>query len=135
MEMFEKATRMKLRFDVPTIGRVTAEDLWDLSPELLDSTYKRLSSIKKQTEEDSLLGSKSKENKRVSLSIEIVKHVFQIKDEEAKKRALVRENAEQRRKLLEMIAAKQDKELDTKSVEELQAMVNELEKQGEDDEE
>jgi hypothetical protein len=126
---------MKLRFDVPTIGRVTAEDLWDLSPELLDSTYKRLSSIKKQTEEDSLLGSKSKENKRVSLSIEIVKHVFQIKDEEAKKRALVRENAEQRRKLLEMIAAKQDKELDTKSVEELQAMVNELEKQGEDDEE
>ena len=53
MNIFERATRMSLRFNFK--GLISVEDLWDLSLQDLDSIYKILNSKLKQSSEESLL--------------------------------------------------------------------------------
>jgi len=57
--MFEKAARLKLRFNFK--GILSVEDLWDLSLESLDLIYKNLSAEAKKSKEVSLLEIKTKE--------------------------------------------------------------------------
>lgn len=70
--MFEKATRLKLRF--PYKGACTVEDLWDLSVTALDSVYKALRNAQKEMDGESLLSEK-KENLTLALQVDIVKHI------------------------------------------------------------
>jgi len=55
--MFEKATKMKLRWTER--GRIGVEDLWDLAPEDLDQIFKNLSRQTKAAQEESLLVTRS----------------------------------------------------------------------------
>ncbi|PAD70836.1 hypothetical protein CHH83_02080 [Bacillus sp. 7586-K] len=123
--MFEVATRSKMRF--PFRGMITVEDLWDLSLENLDSIYKNLNSQLKQVKEESLLNTKTKEDKELDLKIEIVKHIVNVKLEERELKLKEKEQKEQKQKIMEIISAKQDEDLQNKSVDELKAMLSELE--------
>lgn len=122
--LFEMATRKKFRF--PFKGMISVEDLWDLSVQNLDTVFKALNAEAKQVKEESLLATKSTEDTILDAKIEIVKHIVKVKLEEANQRQEAAEKREQKRRLQELIATKQDEALQGKSIEELQAMMNAL---------
>lgn len=123
-KMFEIATRTKMRF--PFRGVVSVEDLWDLSVENLDAVYKALNSELKKATEESLLNTKTTQDKELETKIEIIKYIVKVKQEEELLRLKAKERKEQRQKILEIMAMKQDESLQNKSIEELTAMLNEL---------
>lgn len=124
INLFEMATRKKFRF--PFKGMISVEDLWDLSVQNLDTVFKALNAEVKQAKEESLLTTKSTEETILDAKIEIVKHIVKVKLEEANERTKAAEKREQKRRLQELIATKQDAELQGKSIEELQAMLSAL---------
>lgn len=124
MNIFEYAARNKLRF--PYKGSITAEDLFDLSPEALDGIYKTLSRQVKVNQEESLLADKNEEDEQLSVKIEIIKFIVADKlaaIEKAKKTAATKMKAE---KIRSILAKKQDAALEEMSAEELQKMLEEL---------
>ena len=123
-KMFEYATRNKVRF--PFKGLISIEDLWDLSLTELDSIYKTLNKKVKQANEESLLNTKSKEDKTTEIQIEIIKYIVTIKQEEAARSMAAAERRAKKQKILEVLAAKEDASLQDKSPEELQKMLSEL---------
>lgn len=123
-KMFEVAVRTKMRF--PFKGLISVEDLWDLNVRDLDSIFKTLNSQLKQVKEESLLETKTKQDQELDTQIEIVKYIFQVKLEEDNQRLKAKERKEQEQKIMAIIANKQDENLKNMSVEELQAMLNQL---------
>jgi hypothetical protein len=123
--MFEKATRMKLRFPCKGQG-ASVEDLWDLSLTGLDGVYKELRGKQKTLEQDSLLDAKTTANDTVSLAIDIVKHIVTVKQDEADARKNASEKAAQRQKIAGILADKKDEALKSMSVEELQKHLESL---------
>lgn len=125
MNMFEIATRKKFRFSYR--GLLSVEDLWDLSAEELDAVFKTLNSKLKETDEESLLDSKTAEEKNLDTKISIVKYIFETKlaEQEARQKAI--ENKAKKQRILEIIKQKEDAKLESKGVEELQKMLDDLE--------
>ncbi|MEK4427657.1 hypothetical protein MHB54_00205 [Paenibacillus sp. FSL M7-0802] len=123
-QMFEVALKNKFRF--PFKGLVSTEDLFDLKVEDLDSIFKTLNSHLKQVKEESLLGTKTKEDKELDVKIEIVKYIVSTKLAEKELHLKAQEQKEQRQKILAILSVKQNEDLQNKSVEELEAMLNEL---------
>lgn len=121
--MFEKASRQKLRFNFR--GNITVEDLWDLSVNNLDTIYKSLTKIKRESNEDSLLES-TPANTLNDLRIDIVKHIFAVKKQEKEAKQKRAEITLEKKKLMSILADKKDEELKGKSVEELEKRINEL---------
>lgn len=122
--MFEKALRLKLRFQYN--GLISVEDLWDLSLTALDAIYKNVSAGLQALNQDSLLQKRTKESDLNELRLEIVKHVFMTKQAEAAARADAAEKRAKKQKLMELVAEKQDEVLKGKSVDELNALIAEL---------
>ncbi len=123
-KMFEVATRTKMRF--PFRGVVSVEDLWDLSVQNLDHVFKELNAQKKQSNEESLLNTKTKEDETLLIQIEIVKYIVSVKltEKEDRDKALVKK--EQKQKIMSIISAKKDEALENSSIEDLTKMLEEL---------
>lgn len=123
--IFEYATRNKLRFEFR--GLISVEDLWDLSLTNLDSIYKKLNKEIKQSEEESLLSTKTSVDVELSTKIEIVKYIVNIKlkEREAKEQAAIQK--ERKQKIMAIIASKKDEALQNASIEDLQKMLDEIE--------
>lgn len=121
INLFETATRKKFRF--PFKGMISIEDLWDLSVKNLDAVFKALNAEAKQANEESLLAVKSDEDTILDAKIAIVKHIVSVKLAEAEQSKNAAIKREQKRRIQELIANKQDEALQNKSVEELQAML------------
>jgi len=121
--LFEIATRQKYRF--PYKGMIGVEDLWDLSPSQLDTIYKTLNKNLKVQGEDSLL-SEANGDPTIANMVEIVKYIFTVKQDETKARKVAAENAEKRKRILEIIAQKQDEALLNMSEADLQKMLDNL---------
>lgn len=122
--VFEMATRLKFRF--PFRGMISVEDLWDLTVEQLDAVYKALNKDVKQSQEESLLSAPRVGNADLNAKIEIVKYIFQVKQEEEAERRAAADNAIKRRRILEVLAKKQDNALENMTEEQLQAALAEL---------
>lgn len=129
--MFEKASRLKIRFDSP-MGQLSVEDLWDLP---LTSTTKKanlddlavhLDKELKETTTTSFVKKTSKSNEVTKLKFDIVLKVIEVKQAEADAADQRKSNAERKQKLLAILAEKQDADLKGKSTEELQKLINEL---------
>jgi len=123
-KMFEFALKNKVRF--PYRGLVSVEDLFDLSVRDLDSIFKTLNAQVKKSQEESLLATKTKEDETLAIQIEIVKHIVKTKLDEAETAKQSKELKEKKQKIMEIIAAKQDESLHNASLEELQAMLENL---------
>lgn len=123
-KMFEYATRNKVRF--PFKGLISVEDLWDLSLTNLDSIYKTLNKQVKQSEEESLLNTKTTVDKELDVQIAIVKHIVAVKLAEQEAREKASAKKAQKQKIMAIIASKQDEALQNSSVEDLQKMLDEL---------
>lgn len=125
INLFELASREKFRY--PYKGQITTEDLWDLSAEKLDVVFKALSTQKKTTMEESLLGQPTREEQILEAKLNIVRYIFAAKQEELEQRRQKAANAEKRRRIMEIIASKEDDALASQSVEDLKRMLEELE--------
>ncbi|MCE4883888.1 hypothetical protein LW316_10150 [Clostridioides difficile] len=123
--IFEIATRNKFRFAFR--GLISVEDLWDLRLEQLDEVYKTLTTEMKKANEESLLKIKTKDQKDVELKIKIVKYIVELKLIEAENRNKEKKKKEQKQQILELINKKENQELENKSIEELNSMINDLE--------
>lgn len=121
--LFEIASREKYRF--PYKGMITVEDLWDLSPAALDGIYRALNKTIKAQAEDSLMDEREADETTANM-VEIVKHIFSVKRDEAKARREAMENAEKRRHIMDILARKQDEALNNKSEEELLKMLDDM---------
>jgi len=122
-ELFAIATREKYRF--PFRGQITVEDLWDLTPAQLDSVYKTLNKTATAQTEESLLAENAVDTTTANM-IEIVKHIFGVKKQEAEERKTAAEKSEKRKHILEILAKKQDDALQNKSEDELKKLLEEL---------
>ena len=128
--MFEKASRLKLRFTTSK-GDVTVEDLWDMKLTRrngfdLDSVAKSLNTAVKESGEESFVLKRNTKNAILDLKFEIVKHIIKVKMDEAEVAEKSAENKSKKETILGIIANKQNEELQGKSVEELTKMASSL---------
>lgn len=124
MNIFEKAAKEAIRFEYK--GLISAEDLWQLDVHELDSIFKVLNAEKKQVTEDSLLETTTKENTLLNTKIKIITYIVKSKLAEAEARTLLAEKKVKKEKIMAVLANKQDSELEGKSAEELQEMLESL---------
>jgi len=122
--MFEKASRMKLRFTCR--GVCSVEDLWDLRLTELDAIFKALNTQLKARQGESLLGEVSGADKALDLQIEIVKHIVKTRLAERDAARASAEQAEKKQKILGIIAHKQNEVLLDTPLEDLMKMAEEL---------
>lgn len=122
--IFEYAVRNKVRF--PFKGMISVEDLWDLSLTNLDSIYKTLNKQVKQSEEESLLSTKTSVDTELEVQIAVVKHIVSVKlaEQEEREKALAK-NA-QKQKIMSIIATKENEVLQNSSIDDLKKMLDEL---------
>jgi hypothetical protein len=125
MNIFEAASRLRIRFNFK--GQIPVEDLWVLPLESLDDIYKDLNSQIKQVQEESLLKVRTSKNKELDIKIEIIKHIVGVRLEEAELKTKAKANREEKARLLEILANKKDEALLSKTPEEIQARIDELE--------
>lgn len=127
--MFEKASRMKLRFETGVVGNLNVEDLWDLplvnSKVSLDLLAKKLNKEIKENEEESFVVERSTANTTLKLKFDIVKHIIKVKLEEKEASEKAVKNKAKKEKIMTIIAAKEDETLTNMSVEDLQALLEE----------
>ena len=122
--MFEFATKNHVRF--PYKGMISVEDLWDLSVTELDKVFKALNAQKKQSQEESLLATKTREEEILEKQIGIVKYIVGVKLDEKRAREVAAENRAKKQRILEIKAARDDAALLNASDEELDKMLAEL---------
>ena len=122
--MFEKASRLKLRFDYR--GVATVEDLWDIPMVGLNKVFQGLNAELKVSKEESLLETRDTKDKVLELKVEIIKHIASVRQAEKEAIKNASERKAKKEKLLEIIAKKQDQSLEQMSVEDLTKLVNEL---------
>ena len=123
--MFEKASRLKLRFATKR-GNVSTEDLWDLPLTQLDVIYQDLHKQAEKEDTVSLINKPAKVNDRTQLSLDIVKRVYEVRVAEAEARKNAEASAAEKQKLLALLAEKDDEALKGMSREELQKKIDEL---------
>lgn len=119
--IFEYAVRNKVRF--PFKGMISIEDLWDLSLANLDSIYKTLNKQVKQSEEESLLNTKTDVDVELEVQIAIIKHIVSVKlaEQEAREKAAAKKA--QRQKIMSIIAKKEDESLENMNIEQLKKLL------------
>ena len=125
VNIFEVAVRTKMRF--PFKGISSVEDLWDCSVRDLDSIYKTLNSELKKVNEESLLDVKTKQDVELDTKIEIIKYIVKVKQEAENMRLKAKEQKEKKQKIMEILATKQESNLQNMSEDELKKMLSELE--------
>lgn len=121
--MFEKATRLKLRF-ATTRGLVSVEDLWDMPLSSKDGFNLDVAAIHVNEElksrSESFVTPKSIDAESNSLKLDILKHVIACKLQEAKDREDALAKKSRKEYILSIIKDKQNEELKNKSIEELE---------------
>lgn len=123
-DLFAKASYKKFRF--PFRGSITVEDLWDLTVDQLNQVYLSLRASKKE-DEGGLIETHTNESEYVDDRMAIVKYIFDLKVADKKSQQDAAKKRQEKNRILEIIAAKQDQALGEKSVDELTALLNSLE--------
>lgn len=124
--LFETVTRNKLRFATAR-GQLSVEEVWDLNLNSLDALAKAANKEVKATEEESFIPSaRKRRNTDAETRLEILKYIIGVKVDEEASAKIRSEKREKAARLRELIANQQDKELASKSAEELKKMLAEM---------
>ncbi len=126
--MYKQAVMLKLRFETPK-GLLTVEQLFDLSMTDLSTTIKKVNALikKEQATDDELSfleGIDTTETQN-SLRFRILKDVYLTKKDARDAAALDFEKKQRNQRIAEIIAKKKDEALESKSIEELEKMLEE----------
>lgn len=136
MNIFEQATRKKLRF-ASAKGELTVEQLWDLPLLItgntrdvrvdLDTVARMVNhELKAQTEESFVEAKTNHLKALLELKMEIVKHIIADKLEAAEKARKALDDRAERERLMEVLRRKQDQALEDLSPEEIQKRLEAL---------
>ena len=123
--LFEVASRRKLRFDSKH-GKITVEELWDLSLESIDSIAVALNNKIKTTETVSFVSNVSSVNTEDKLKFDIVIHIINTRKAESDALRERAANAERARTIREELSRRKEDAIKTKSDEDLQKELDEL---------
>ena len=122
-DIFVIAARKKYRF--PFNGQISVEDLWDLTPAQLDKVYKTLKrDLIASRETDSLMTVRSAADADLENKVEIVRFVFDAKEEEKRLAVAKAELDAKKKRIREIIANKKEAELEGMSIEDLEKLLN-----------
>lgn len=116
MNLFEIATRKAYRF-ASLKGELTVEQLWQLPLTSrggtdLDTLAKGINKELKATEEESFVTTNTNPRRgELEVKLEILKHIIAVKQEEVAKATKRQANAQERQKLQELLARRNDEEL------------------------
>lgn len=99
------------------LTNVNKDELWDLSLEQLDPIAINLNKRLKESQTESFIKTRTKDT--TELKFNIVKHIIDVKLQEQEERIVAAEKKAKRQKILDLMAKKQDAELESKSYEEL----------------
>tara|TARA_R110000851_G_scaffold219123_1_gene371938 strand:+ start:329 stop:694 length:366 start_codon:yes stop_codon:yes gene_type:complete len=116
--MYKKASQLKKRF-LTSKGSLSVEQLWDLSIPLLDELAISLEKDYKASGDKSFITTKTKKDKELKLSFDIVLDVLNTKIENGDKASKALKNKIHNQKILAIIANIDEKELKGKTKEEL----------------
>lgn len=126
--MYKQAVMLKLRFETPK-GLLTVEQLFDLSMADLSTTIKKVNALikKEQATDDELsfLEGVDTTETQNSLRFRILKDVYLTKKDARYAAALDFEKKQRNQRIAEIIAKKKDEALESKSIEELEKMLEE----------
>ena len=132
MNIFEQATRAKLRFTTPN-GMLGVEDLWDLpltsrraNLANLDDIARYLDAELKSSASVSFVKEASETNASTKLAFDVVLHIINVKLAEQKAASLAADNREKKQRIMAIIEQKQAEALSASSIEDLQQMLNTL---------
>ena len=92
----------------------------------LDKVYKTLNKQVKQSEEESLLTTKTNINTELEVQIAIVKHIVSVKLAEQEAREKDAAKKAQKQKIMSIIATKENEALRNSSIDDLKKMLDEL---------
>lgn len=123
--MFEKATRIKLRFATRK-GTLSVEDLWDLSLADLNTLAKSLNKVLKESSEEDFLEVSSKVDVENKLKFDLALYILNTKKAEMDAKARERQVKEECDQLLEILSEKRSANLKNLSEEELLRRISEL---------
>lgn len=128
MEQFIAASRMKVRFDTAK-GLLSVEDLWDLPLDRgrvnLDDIAIGLSrELKGDTE--SFVNKTKSANVELKTKLDVVVYVIDTKMKELEEAKQARSRIEKKNQILEIIARKENKDLEEKSLDELKGLLANL---------
>lgn len=122
MDNFKLASQQKLRFQTNK-GLLSTEQLWDLSLNDLDSLAVTLDEEYGKSGQKSFLVKSSLKDKTTKLRFDIVLDVLNTKNEEQQAASEAREIREHNKKIVALIAEKEEEGLKKKSKKELEAML------------
>ena len=128
--MFEKASRMKLRF-ATVQGNLSVEDLWDLplthtSRANLDDIARGLYREIKESDVQSFVVETKKADETVQLAFDIVKHIIDVKKAEKANAESAAANKSKVQQILALIAQKEAEQMAGQSIDDLRKLVEEL---------
>lgn len=121
MEIFKLATQQKLRFNTSK-GVLSTEQLWDLSLNELDALAVSLQEEYESSSKKSFLVKRSVKDKTAKLKFDVVLDVLTTKNEELEAAKEKAEDKAYNEKIDRLIAEKQEENLKSKSIKELQGM-------------
>ena len=123
MNIFEQATRSKLRFETNK-GSLSIETLWDLSLTALNNLYIELNSKVESASTHGLMGARknTKESVELNLKLELIEHVYNARVEEIKAKEKIQAARAQNEMIDDLIAQKEHEKLQNLSIEQLQKL-------------
>lgn len=124
MENFQKASRLKLRFETSN-GVISIEQLWDLKYSTLCDLEERLQLELAKFGETTRrkTTTRNKEKELVQLRYDIVNYILDVIDTEREEANAKLDAKEHNQKILELINDKKNESLKGKTIEELEAML------------
>lgn len=125
MSLYKVASKMKLRF-ATSKGNLSVEDLWDLNLVTLDKIAVALDAEVSKGSRKSFITETSTEDKVLTLKLDILKDIIHTKLDEKKKREEAKDKLSKKNKLMELIAKKEESDLEKLSVDELRQKLSEL---------
>lgn len=132
MDMFEQASRLKIRFST-TKGALAVEDLWELpltsrtTNANLDDIARHINrALKDEGEEISFVDPSTPRDSKLTLAFNIVKRVIEVRKQERDAAAARAKSAEKRQAILAIIAHKEGEALSNTSMEDLRKMLEEV---------
>jgi hypothetical protein len=129
VNLFEIASRNKFSFETAKRGYITVEQLWDIAltgTDSVDAIAIKLNDDLQKSSTKSFVTTSNPADKETQLKLELVKYIIGVRLAELAAKAAKAEKASKRKALNEAIAAKENEELLSGSVEELKKRRAEL---------